>query len=147
MVWWTWILLGMALCAVEVLTPSGFYVLFFGTSAVIVGLLSAAGMAGPEWTEWLLFSILSVTSVSLLRRPLMDRARANGSGHSPGAIVGETAVLLDDLGSGGVGKAEFRGSAWTVRSREPRDLARGTRCIVEKVEGLTLWVRSEAGGN
>ena len=53
------------------------------------------------------------------------------------------ATLLEDLPPGAVGKAELRGSGWTVRSVEPKTLAKGARCRVERVEGLTLWIRPE----
>jgi membrane protein implicated in regulation of membrane protease activity len=42
-----------------------------------------------------------------------------------------------------VGRAELRGSGWTVRSQEPEALAKGLRCRVERVEGFTLWIRPE----
>ena len=32
-----------------------------------------------------------------------------------GGLVGDVAVLLDDLPPGAVGKAELRGTAWSVR--------------------------------
>jgi membrane protein implicated in regulation of membrane protease activity len=59
------------------------------------------------------------------------------------SLVGETAVLTEDLPTGGVGKAELRGTSWSVRSRAPEGLRRGQRTRVEQVDGLTLWVRVE----
>jgi membrane protein implicated in regulation of membrane protease activity len=41
-----------------------------------------------------------------------------------------------------VGKVELRGSSWSARSARAA-LARGQRCRVERVDGLTLWVRPE----
>ena len=37
--WWLWILLGLLLFLAELTTPGGFYILFFGIGAVIVGIL------------------------------------------------------------------------------------------------------------
>ena len=59
------------------------------------------------------------------------------------ALVGETAVLLDDLPPRGVARAELHGTPWEARSRTEAPLARGQRCRVERVEGLTLWLRPE----
>lgn len=149
MTWWMWILAGLALLAVEALTPGGFFVLFFGLAAVAVGLLTLGGLAGPEWTQWLAFSALSISSLALFRKPLMQKLALDrpAPGHVPGSMTGETAVLLDELAPGGVAKAELRGTAWTVRSRDARALPAGTRCTVERVDGLTLWVRKEDGGS
>ncbi len=59
-------------------------------------------------------------------------------------VVGEVATLSEDLPPGAVGKAQLRGSVWTVKSLEEKPLAKGQRCIVERVEGLTLWIRAES---
>jgi membrane protein implicated in regulation of membrane protease activity len=45
--WWIWILLGLLLCVAELTTPGGFYILFFGIGAVIVGILVGFQAAGP----------------------------------------------------------------------------------------------------
>ena len=39
MAWWLWVLLGFALVLCELLTPGGFFFLFFGLGAVAVGAL------------------------------------------------------------------------------------------------------------
>lgn len=146
MLWWWWILLGLGLLAAEMLTPGGFFVLFFGLAALIVGGLVALGADGPEWAQWLLFSVLSIASMLGFRRRLVGRFTTTGPGaHRLDSLVGEVALLTEDLVAGGVGKAELRGTTWTVRSHKPETLARGTRCIVERVDGLTLWVRPERG--
>ena len=58
MTWWGWLILGFALMAAEIVSM-GLVLLFLGVSAVIVGILSWAGVAGPAWMEWPLFSIMS----------------------------------------------------------------------------------------
>jgi membrane protein implicated in regulation of membrane protease activity len=144
MVWWAWILFGLGLLAAEMLTPGGFFVLFFGLAALLVGALVAIGAGGPDWFQWLLFSLLSVASMLVFRRRLVDRFnRPALEGRKLDSLVGEVAVLTGDLAPGGTGKAELRGTSWTVRTRGPAILAHGTRCTVESVEGLTLWVRPE----
>jgi inner membrane protein len=144
--WWVWIILGLGLLAAEMLTPGGFFVLFFGLAALVVGALVALGTSGPEWLQWLLFSVLSVVSLLGFRRRLVDRfSKPAVEGHQIDSLVGDVAVLTDDLAPGAVGKAELRGTVWSVRSSQAGTLARGSRCTVERVEGLTLWVRPEKG--
>jgi membrane protein implicated in regulation of membrane protease activity len=53
MAWWLWLLGGIALLGVEVLTPGGFYVMFFGVGALVVGLLVGLQAGGPPWVQWL----------------------------------------------------------------------------------------------
>lgn len=142
MPWWIWILLGFGLLAAEALTPGAFFVFFFGFSALLVGSLTWMQLVGADQTQWLLFSVFSVASLLLLRPRLVNRFRAAGAGGNTPLpdFVGDVAVLVDDLEPGGVAKAELRGTSWTVRSHEPHRMARGSRCTVERVEGLTLWI-------
>lgn len=140
---WIWILLGFFLLGVEAVTPGGFFMLFFGLAAVLVGALAWLGAAGPAWTQWLLFSAFSIAFLMLVRPRLVDRF-ARGSGNTPMPdYVGEAAILVADLAPGAVGKAELRGTSWTVRSRSSSPIPSGTRCRVERVDGLTLWISPE----
>ena len=144
MAWWIWILLGLGLLALEMLTPGGFFVFFFGLAALVVGAAVGGGLGGPDWLQWLLFSVLSIGSVFLFRGRLVAALKAREGGTvGVETLVGEVATLADDLAPGGVGKAELRGTAWNVRAEEPRPLQRGQRCRVQRVEGLTLWVKAE----
>jgi len=143
MVWWLWVLIGLGLLSFEVLTPTGFFAVFFGLAALVVGALTALDLSGPSWLQWLLFSGVSVGFVLLLRRPLLARVKPPRALPPIDSLVGEVATLLEDLPPGAVGKAELRGSGWTVRSVEPKTLAKGARCRVERVEGFTLWIRPE----
>lgn len=142
MAWWLWALLGLLLLVSEVLTPGGFFVLFFGLGAVAVGGLVAAGVAGPVWLQFLLFSVLSLASLALFRPRLMRLMRSGATGNVD-SLVGEVAAVLDDLAPGAIGKAELRGSSWTVRNEGARVLQRGERARVERVDGLTLGIRPE----
>jgi membrane protein implicated in regulation of membrane protease activity len=144
MAWWIWILGGLALLAFELLTPGGFFVVFFGVGALVVGLLSGLGIVQAGSVEWLLFSAVSIISLLLFRRPLLEWMKRREGPRAPvDSLVGETAVLTEDLPAGGVGKAELRGTSWSVRAREGAGLKRGQRMRVEQVDGLTLWVRAE----
>jgi hypothetical protein len=142
MSWWIWVLGGLVLLLAEILTPGGFFVVFFGFGAILVGAAKALGWAGPAWAEWLVFTILSVATLVLFREPLMRRFNLK-NGKPVDQMEGETALVTEEVAPGGVGKAEMRGASWTARSSATVALARGQRCKVERVEGLTLWLRPE----
>lgn len=141
MAWWIWVLMGVALLIVELVTPGGFFALFFGVAAMAVGALELAGLGAPEWLQWALWSVLSVALLVGLRRRL--RGVLVPRGPRVQELVGETAVLLDDLPPREIARAELRGTTWEARSDSHAPLARGQRCRVQRVEGLTLWVRPE----
>jgi membrane protein implicated in regulation of membrane protease activity len=143
MLWWLWVLLGIALLFVELATPGSFFPFFFGVSAIAVGALAAFGIAGPPWMQWLLFSLLSVVALGLLRRPLSARLASRGNRKPVDSMLGESGVVMEDIGAQAPGKVELRGSSWNARSTTGAGLTKGQRCVVERVEGLTLWVRPE----
>jgi membrane protein implicated in regulation of membrane protease activity len=143
MFWWLWMLFGLGLMVFEVLTPGGFYVFFFGVGALLVGVLTGLGLGGPDWLQWLLFSILSVTSLLLFRNSLLRILQTRNSDPSlPDPLVGATVILLEDLNPGAVGRAEVSGSTWAVLNEDSAILHKGQRCRVRLVEGLTLRIRA-----
>jgi inner membrane protein len=142
MAWWLWVLGGLLLLVAEVATPGGFFVIFFGAGAILVGVATALGWSGPAWAEWLAFSVLSVALLVVFRRPLMRRFNLNTS-KPVDRLESESAVVTETVAPGGQGKAELRGTPWAARTSGSSTLAPGQRCRVERVEGLTLWVRAE----
>ncbi len=139
MVWWLWVMLGIALLAMEMATPGGLFALFFGIGALAVAPLAAVGW-GAVW-QWLAFPAISVGLLALLRRWLLDRMAA-GPSAPVDAIVGQEAVLLSDVPAGGEGKAELRGVPWSARAADGGPLRAGQRCRVDRVDGLTLFLRA-----
>jgi len=143
MYWWLWLVLGLIFVGLEVLTPGGFYVLFFGIGALVVGSLAGFGWGGPIWFQVLLFSAISLLSLLCFRPHLVRATRSKERPDPIDTLEGETALLVDDLPPDAVGRAELRGTTWTVRNGGQRPLVRGQRCRVSRVDGLTLWIRGE----
>ena len=143
MYWWLWLVLGLIFVGLEVLTPGGFYVLFFGIGALAVGSLAGFGWSGPIWLQWLLFSAISLLSLLCFRPHLVRATRSKERPDPIDTLEGEIALLVDDLPPDAVGRAELRGTTWTVRNGDQRLLVRGQRCRVSRVDGLTLWIHGE----
>jgi membrane protein implicated in regulation of membrane protease activity len=141
MTWWAWLILGFALMAAEIVSM-GLFLLFVGISAVIVGTLSWAGIVGPEWMEWLMFSIMSIVSVALFRKPLMRRLRLNEK-KEVDTMIGEGARATEDIPANGQGKVELRGTVWMARNLGGAPILRGQASRVERVDGIVLFVRAE----
>ena len=147
--WWLWVLLGLALLAAELFTPGGFFLIFFGVAALILGGLRAtpldAALGGSLAAQVLLFTGLSMAGMALLRRTLVARfGRAGAGAMEVDSLVGARAVALETLVPGGPGKVELRGTVWSARNSGSVEVSRGQQCTVERVEGLTLWVRIAA---
>jgi len=137
--WWTWALVGLGLLVGEMLTPGGFYFLFFGVGAFVTSALVWIGLGGPAWFQWLAFTVVSIVCLVPLRSRFV-RWAAGGEAPTVDSLVGEEAVVTMGFEPGGVGKVELRGSGWSARTSGTRTLAVGDRVRVRRVDGLTLWV-------
>ncbi len=142
MAWWLWILLGLALAALELVSAGGFYLIFFGVSAIFIGLMTIMGLAGPLWLQMVAFALLSVILLTAFRRPILGMLQVDTA--PVDSLVGEIAVTLDAIEPGAVGRAELRGSTWSARNQHDAQLARGQRCRVARVDGLMLFLVPEA---
>lgn len=139
MSWWMWVLLGVGLLVVEIVTPGGLFALFFGVSAILVGGLVALGVEAA-WLQWLLFAGLGVVLLVALRR----RIRSWAPGDPPvDGLVGELAVPREDLAPGATGRADLRGAPWTAINDGGTVLRAGQRCRVSRAENLTIFIRPE----
>ena len=141
--WWHWLVFGLVLVLAELATAGGFYIIFFGIGAIIVGLLSSGNLAGPTGVQILLFSVLSVTSLVLFRGRLLGWFQTDPQAPAVDQLVGEVALVIEDVAPGGVGKVELRGSGWSARTTSGSPLPRGARCRVTRVDGLVLFVEPE----
>jgi inner membrane protein len=144
MVWWAWIILGIACVAIEVHFTHDFSLFCVGASAFIVAAMTALTSGGPHWSQWIIFAALSVTILLVVRKPLLGRFQGHrGKDADFQYLVGEVATPADDLPANAVGRAELRGSSWSALNVESVGLRKGQRCRVEKVDGLTVWLKAE----
>lgn len=143
--WWHWLVLGFVLVLGEMATPGGFYLIFFGLGAVVVGLLAGMGWAGSTVTQVLGFSILSVGSLALFRARLLRWMQTDPQAPPIDTLVGEIATATEGLAPGAVGKVELRGTTWSARNASADPIDTGARCRVGRVEGLMLYVSPEGG--
>jgi membrane protein implicated in regulation of membrane protease activity len=143
MTWWHWLVIGLVLVGLEMAASGGFYVIFFGIAALAIGALHMFGMAGPAWFQFLLFSILSVVSLLLFRRPILRWLEGDTTGAEVDSLVGETAIPLEAIAVGAVGRAELRGTVWSARNVDTAPLAQGQRCTVASVDRLMISIKAE----
>ena len=140
MAWWMWMLLGLVLTVAEAQIPTNFFLLAFGIGGVITGALVGLGLGGPSWSQWLFFTVTSIATVVIAQRTL---SRAAETSHQVDDLRRESALVIEHIPAGGIGRAELRGTTWSARGVDGVALARGTRCRVDRVDGLTLWLRAE----
>jgi membrane protein implicated in regulation of membrane protease activity len=141
MVWWIWVLIGVALLAVEIASTTA-HIGLFAVGAFVVAALVGFGVKMPLWGELLTFTVVSLAALLFVRPWLVRKLRLGQTTHVVDSLVGEQATILDEIPVAGLGKAEMRGSTWSARNVGETVLMRGQRCIVSGVEGLVIHVRA-----
>ena len=143
LLWWHWLVIGLLLVLAELATAGGFFVIFFGIGALIVGIMAGLGIAGPLWTQLLLFSVISVLSLALFRSRMLTWFQLDPQRPEVDTLIGEIGVVNDVVAPDAIGRVEVRGSAWSARNVSHVMIARGTRCRVVRVDGLMLDIEPE----
>jgi membrane protein implicated in regulation of membrane protease activity len=136
-----WLAGGLVLLVIELATPAGFYVLFFGLGAVTVGLLEAVGLAESSLSQWSIFSVASLTYLFLFRGRLQNRVK-RGTGEVD-TLLGEIAIPRERIRPGELGRVDLRGTLWTARNESTTAIEPDARCRVVRVDGLIVGIQPE----
>jgi len=141
--WWMWLAGGFVLLVVELVTPSGFYIMFFGVGAILTGAAASVGAVTSPVTQWLTFTVISVLSLVLFRGKIQSRVEHSGPMLPVDSLVGEVALPVEAMAPGAVGRVALRGSNWEARNEGDTPLGANQRCRVTRVSGLQLGVVAE----
>ncbi|MGE0705376.1 MAG: NfeD family protein [Vicinamibacterales bacterium] len=142
MTWWLWLAGGMILLVFELLTPSGFFVMFFGVGAILTGVMASVGLVTTPAVQWLVFTACSVVTLLLFRSSVQRRVEPDRR-PSVDALVGEVAYPTEALAPGSVGRVMLRGSSWEARNDGMTVLGAHQRCRVARVTGLQVGIVAE----
>ena len=142
--WWSWMIGGAILLGAELgLVNAQFYLVFVGSAALVVGLISVAMPSLSASVQWALFAILATVSMLMFRSRLYRRLR----GQLPAMQSGPTGGVLtlpSALEPGQSCQVEHGGTFWTVRNHSELPIPSGSRARIVSVQGLTLLVRHDA---
>ena len=144
MEWWAWIAVGAILLGSELaFVDAQFYLVFIGTSALIVGCLKVLGIDLAASLQWLLFAVLAFGSMVIFRRRIYRRLRRNLPIMKQGP-AGESVVMPASLAPGDTCRLEFHGSYWSAVNAGSSVIVAGARARIDRVDGLTLVVHGDA---
>jgi len=140
MAWWVWVLAAFLLLIIEFFTTTA-HVGFFAVGAFLVAILVSLDAGGPLWFQLVLFATSSVVLLIFVR-PIVIRRLGLNKTPAVDQIAGEHAIALEAMDTESDGRAEMRGTTWSARNIGATAIARGQKCVVERVVGLTLHVRA-----
>jgi len=140
MAWWIWVLAAFLLLIIEFFTTTA-HVGFFAVGAFLVAILVSLDAGGPLWFQLIFFATSSVVLLIFVR-PIIVRKLGLNKTPVVDSMSGAYAVALQDMGVESDGRAEMRGTTWSARNIGETPLTRGQKCVVDRVVGLTLYVRA-----
>jgi membrane protein implicated in regulation of membrane protease activity len=113
---------------------------------VIVGsILIIAGAATIPFHNWWLTLVVAVVLcilyLTLLRGYVRRRMQTGGAKTNIDAYIGQTAVVLKDIGTADIGRVRVGSEEWRARADEP--IAAGEKVIIVSVQGITLTVKNK----
>jgi inner membrane protein len=140
--WWYWVVAGVALLLCELAIPV-FVLVWFGLSAVLVGILLAIlpsiGLTA-QLGLWLLLSVILVVYWFRVFKPGQHKTRV---GMADGNLVGEVGLLTHPVAPFQKGEVRFQkpllgSEVWTCIAEE--EIAAGARVRIVQVEGSLLKI-------
>lgn len=139
-----WIVAGLLACGAEMLVP-GVFLLPVGAAAVLTGLGMGWGLRRfglGDGAEWLVFSVLMLTLVSLAWR--VRRVQADAINGPQAGLIGAQchSMGFSGIGNGAEGRVTLGDGAWPARLRDGDGAALeiGTALRVVGLDGTTLLV-------
>ena len=143
MSWWGWVVAGAILLGAELTVINAqFYLVFGGSAAIVVGIVTAAMPNLAPWAQWAGFAILAMGSMLAFRNRIYQWLR----GHPPEVVTGPAGAVLTlptALAPGESCQVEHGGSFWTARNDSDAPIPAGARARIAHVRGLTLIVRPD----
>ncbi len=143
MSWWGWIIAGAILLGAELaFVNAQFYLVFIGSAAIIVGLVTAVTPALASWAQWAIFAVLAIVSMVTFRSRIYRKLHSQVPPVHTGP-AGGVMTLRVSLAAAESCQAEHGGTFWTVRNDSDTPIPSGTRVRIVSVNGLTLLVRPD----
>jgi len=139
--WHLWIIAGIILIIVEMLTFT-FFAASFGVAALLTAYIAAkdVGLTGELGT----FVIASTVCLFAIR-PLFSGVIYKRSDNKPvlvQAMIGNSGTVVDEIEPrGGPGRVQTGGEEWRAVATDARGIPAGTRVEIVAVEGATLRVK------
>ncbi|MCD6160292.1 MAG: NfeD family protein [Thermotogae bacterium] len=135
-----WMIFGVVLLVIEILTPT-FFFLWFSIAAFLSGILAMFGL-NLGW-QVSVFAVAS-TLLVIFTRPIAKKIM----GEAPRKVYVEelkngVATVVQDIDSSkGTGIVKISGENWRALSVDPKKvIKKGEEVVIERIEGTTVYVR------
>lgn len=139
---WFWLALVIIFILIEVFT-FGLATIWFALGALVMVFLSPL----PIPLVWQLLLFLAISSVLLIfTRPLaVKKLKVGRERTNTDSLLGVKALVVKDITEFEKGVVKVHGMEWSACSVDGVPLVQDSACIIERIEGVTLFVRRQDG--
>ena len=142
LLWWHWVVLGVALTLLELAVPA-FVLVWFGVGAIIVGIAVLAFPQMPFAWQGLIWIAVSVAFIWLWFKVFKAGSHKTQAGMSKGQLIGEIGMVIRDIRPYDKGRIRLQkpvlgDEVWDAIAEE--EIKAGERVKVLVVEGNFLKV-------
>lgn len=136
---WIWLAVAILFIVIEALTV-GLTTIWFAAGA-LVSLVLALFKVNPL-IQIAVFLVVSLVLLATTRKIFVNKLKTGSEKTNVDALVGEEAVVLEDITPHDTGLVKVKGQDWTaVASDKDATIAKGATVTVEAIEGVKLIVK------
>ena len=135
-----WLGAAVVFIIIEALTM-GLTTIWFALGALISMVLAFLNL--PLAWQILLFLIVSSILLLFTRPVAVDKLKIGKIKTNAESLVGLQGFIVKAISAEEKGQVKVRGQIWTAAAAEDEELQENEKVIVEKIEGVTLYVRSD----
>ena len=135
-----WLIIAVILGVIEAITVSLISVWFAaGALAAII----PAYFGVPLWGQILVFLAVSAVAFAFTKRFFKDIVKVEKNPTNSDSLIGTDGIVTAEINNlEGKGKVYISGLTWSAKSSDGNDIPEGTVVKVEKIEGVTLFVKT-----
>jgi membrane protein implicated in regulation of membrane protease activity len=140
-----WGVLALVFLGIELVTTQ-LVLGYFGIGALVALTLAATGSS--DATQVVVFLAVSIGLIVLTRRPLKGMLNRNSPlvAMNVNALAGRRATVTEEIDNdAGTGYIRIGDEVWRARSADGVAVAADALVTVERIEGVTAWVRVAVG--
>lgn len=130
---WGWLILSGLLLAGEMFTGT-FYLLFFGAASLLTALITY--LAPIDLT----LQILSFAGLSVIGAVVVQKKLPRNKSAGFDMDLNQTIILSTTIAAGQQATIQYQGAPWTAVNDSPRDLQKGDKARILRIEGVRLFI-------
>ena len=135
---WVWIGITIICILIESLTVS-LTTIWFGISAFIMVFLSFTPI--PVVAQIFIFVVIALVLLIFTRPVVQKKLNAKKIATNYEKIIGQIAVVTKKITALEKGVIKVNGMEWTAAVREDITLEEGSKCIIDEIAGVTVYVK------